>query len=91
MAMTEDAEEKVRTKAFIDRLNHRAIAMDGTCTGEHGIGEGKRGFLLDELGTTVDYMRRLKTALDPHSIMNPGKVFETQELNHSRENSGRNS
>lgn len=77
MAMTEDAEEMRRTKAFIDRLNHRAIAMDGTCTGEHGIGEGKRSFLRDELGATVDYMRRLKATLDPASIMNPGKVFET--------------
>jgi len=76
MAMTEDREEMARTKAFIDRLNHRAIAMDGTCTGEHGIGEGKRSFLRDELGTTVDYMRRLKVALDPYSIMNPGKIFE---------------
>ena len=76
MAMTEDAEEMARTKAFIDRLNHRAIAMDGTCTGEHGIGEGKRSFLRDELGITVDYMRRLKATLDPHAIMNPGKVFE---------------
>jgi D-lactate dehydrogenase (cytochrome) len=77
MAMTEDAEEMARTKGFIDRLNHRAIAMDGTCTGEHGIGEGKRGFLRDELGATVDYMRRVKATLDPHGIMNPGKVFES--------------
>ncbi len=76
MAMTEDAEEMARTKAFIARLTHRAIAMDGTCTGEHGIGQGKRSFLRDELGVTVDYMRRLKATLDPYAIMNPGKVFE---------------
>lgn len=75
MAMTEDAEEMTRTKAFINRLNRRAIAMDGTCTGEHGIGEGKREFLVEELGATVGYMRQLKATLDPNNIMNPGKIF----------------
>jgi len=75
MAMTEDAEEMARIKAFINRLNRRAIAMDGTCTGEHGIGEGKREFLEEELGATVGYMRQLKAALDPNNIMNPGKIF----------------
>ncbi|MCZ0736838.1 FAD-binding oxidoreductase [Phreatobacter sp. AB_2022a] len=76
MADTADAEEMARTKAFIDRLNRRAIAMDGTCTGEHGIGQGKRRFLMEELGTTVGYMRQLKASLDPHNIMNPGKIFD---------------
>lgn len=76
MANTEDADEMAKTKAFIDRLNRRAIAMDGTCTGEHGIGEGKREFLKEELGATVTYMRQLKTTLDPHNIMNPGKIFD---------------
>jgi D-lactate dehydrogenase (cytochrome) len=76
MANTEDADEMTKTKAFIDRLNRRAIAMDGTCTGEHGIGEGKREFLKEELGATVTYMRQLKATLDPHNIMNPGKIFD---------------
>jgi D-lactate dehydrogenase (cytochrome) len=76
MADTENPEEMERIKAFIDRLNSRAIAMDGTCTGEHGIGEGKRRFLRQELGVTVDYMRLVKRAFDPNNIMNPGKVFE---------------
>lgn len=76
MADTDDANEMSRTKAFIDRLNRRAIAMDGTCTGEHGIGEGKREFLREELGATVGYMRQLKSALDPNNIMNPGKIFD---------------
>jgi D-lactate dehydrogenase (cytochrome) len=76
MAMTEDAAEMARTKAFINRLNRRAIAMDGTCTGEHGIGEGKREFLKEELGATVGYMRQIKATLDPNNIMNPGKIFD---------------
>jgi D-lactate dehydrogenase (cytochrome) len=76
MADTENAEEMRVIKAFIDRLNRRAIAMDGTCTGEHGIGEGKRQFLREELGMTVDFMRQIKATLDPSNIMNPGKIFE---------------
>jgi D-lactate dehydrogenase (cytochrome) len=71
----DDADEIARTEAFVDRLNARAIAMDGTCTGEHGIGQGKMQFLQHELGPAVDYMRAVKQALDPKGIMNPGKIF----------------
>lgn len=59
---------------FIDRLNERAIRMDGTCTGEHGIGQGKRSYLETEHGNGVDVMRAIKSALDPQNVMNPGKV-----------------
>ncbi len=63
-----------------ERLNRavvrRAIAMDGTCSGEHGIGLHKQGFLVDEAGAgAVQMMRSLKHALDPRNIMNPGKIF----------------
>ena len=78
MAMTEDPAEMARVKAFIRRLNGRAIDMDGTCTGEHGIGQGKQDDLLREHGANVDTMRAIKAALDPAGIMNPGKVFATE-------------
>ena len=63
-----------------ERLNHRivqrAISMDGTCTGEHGVGLHKMGFLVEEHGAdTIDTMRAIKHALDPHNLMNPGKIF----------------
>jgi D-lactate dehydrogenase (cytochrome) len=62
-------------EAFIARLNARALEMDGTCTGEHGIGQGKQEFLEGELGGSVEIMRRIKRSLDPLNIFNPGKIF----------------
>ncbi len=59
-----------------ERVVERAIAMEGTSTGEHGIGLGKRKYLVPEHGAVaVDAMRALKTALDPHNLLNPGKVL----------------
>ena len=66
--------EIAAAEAFVERLNTRALAMGGTCTGEHGIGQGKMAFLELELGGAVDVMRSIKHALDPGNIMNPGKV-----------------
>ncbi|CAN7365031.1 FAD-binding protein [Bosea sp. LjRoot9] len=73
----DSADELVRVKAFNERLVRRAIALDGTCTGEHGIGLGKIDFLELELGEAVDAMRLVKQALDPLGIMNPGKIFRS--------------
>jgi D-lactate dehydrogenase (cytochrome) len=70
----EDEDDVARCKAFNERLIMRALAMDGTCTGEHGIGSGKIDFLIAEHGEAVGVMRALKLALDPQNIMNPGKI-----------------
>ncbi|KQZ13998.1 lactate dehydrogenase [Mesorhizobium sp. Root554] len=74
----EDPKEIALVEKFVARLNERAIRMDGTCTGEHGIGQGKAGFLRKELGHGVDVMRTIKQALDPLDIMNPGKILPAQ-------------
>lgn len=68
-------EEMTSAKALISRLNHRAIAMGGTCTGEHGVGMGKMDYLTTEHGDAVSVMRSIKSALDPDNIMNPGKIL----------------
>ena len=68
-------EEMTRAKDLIGRLNHRAIAMGGTCTGEHGVGVGKMDYLTAEHGDAVSVMRSIKKALDPDNIMNPGKIL----------------
>ena len=62
------------------RIVERALALDGTCTGEHGIGIGKRDFLLAEHGEGVAVMQSLKAALDPLNMMNPGKIFAVSKV-----------
>jgi D-lactate dehydrogenase (cytochrome) len=69
------AEEIARAQALHDRMVARALDLDGTSTGEHGIGTGKIAFLERELGEAVDVMRSIKRTLDPGGIMNPGKIF----------------
>jgi len=63
-------------RAFNERVVNRALAMEGTCTGEHGIGFGKMRSLQKELGDAVDLMASLKRAIDPDNLMNPGKVVD---------------
>ena len=71
-----DPEDVARAESVNERMVHRAIAMDGTCTGEHGIGLHKLDFLVHEAGEeAVDLMRTIKHALDPNNIFNPGKVI----------------
>ncbi|NXE26310.1 LDHD protein, partial [Ardeotis kori] len=72
----QDPDESQRIHGFTQRLGRRALAAGGTCTGEHGVGLGKRALLLEELGQEgLDTLRRIKAALDPHNLMNPGKVL----------------
>jgi D-lactate dehydrogenase (cytochrome) len=70
-----DQEERRKVRAFLDRLVERALSYGGTCTGEHGIGQGKINYLLAEHGPGVDAMIAIKKALDPLNILNPGKIF----------------
>ncbi|MDQ1712071.1 MAG: hypothetical protein QOE45_1521 [Frankiaceae bacterium] len=58
------------------RMVRRALTMGGTCSGEHGIGYGKKDLLIEEHGEAIEVMRLLKTALDPDNILNPGKVVD---------------
>jgi len=68
--------ERETAECLNDALVQRALQVEGTCTGEHGIGLHKQGFLVDEAGTgAVEMMRNIKRALDPKNIMNPGKIF----------------
>ncbi|KAL6452408.1 DLD1 D-lactate dehydrogenase [cytochrome] [Candida maltosa Xu316] len=61
----------------VDHMVERALSYEGTCTGEHGVGVGKRKYLPKELGiTTIDTMRQIKLALDPRRILNPDKIFK---------------
>jgi len=74
-----NADENKRAHDFAARLAERAIRMEGTCTGEHGVGLGKRDYLIPEHGNVaIDAMRAIKHALDPHNILNPGKILPTE-------------
>lgn len=72
---SDDTEEFERAKALNERLVRRALAMEGTCTGEHGVGVGKLAYMSLEHGDALDVMRAIKQALDPHNLMNPGKML----------------
>ncbi|MDP2020545.1 MAG: FAD-linked oxidase C-terminal domain-containing protein, partial [Hydrogenophaga sp.] len=69
-------EERERAEVLNNQLVARALRLEGTCTGEHGVGLHKMDFLLTEAGSgAVDMMRSIKRALDPDNILNPGKIF----------------
>ena len=71
-----DADEVKRAKTLMGRLVELALSMDGTCTGEHGVGQGKMPYLMAEYGEpALRAMAAIKRALDPQNIMNPGKII----------------
>lgn len=74
-----NSDEVARAAGFVSKLNKRAIAMDGTCTGEHGIGQGKIPYLEAEIGHGVDIIRQIKTVIDPQNIINPGKIVPSRD------------
>ncbi|TDR88099.1 FAD-linked oxidase C-terminal domain-containing protein [Enterovirga rhinocerotis] len=75
LVMMEDPAEVERTEAFMHRLVERAMRMEGTCTGEHGVGSGKMKYLKAEHGVpAIEMMKLLKRSIDPDDIMNPGKI-----------------
>jgi D-lactate dehydrogenase (cytochrome) len=67
-------EEIAEAARLNSRMVTRALAMEGTCTGEHGIGYGKMDFLVAEQGEAISVMRMIKRALDPNDLLNPGKI-----------------
>lgn len=71
----DEPNDMIEAEAINARMVERALAMDGTCTGEHGIGIGKQDWLEKELGDAVHVMRTLKRAIDPQNLFNPGKIF----------------
>ncbi|MBB6506917.1 FAD-binding oxidoreductase [Rhizobium soli] len=74
-----DPASVANVEAFTGRLSRRALAMDGTCTGEHGVGQGKMSYLDEELGGAVELMRSIKKGFDPQNLFNPGKIFRIAE------------
>lgn len=72
---TNNDEELKKAEEILERLAVRAIEMGGTCTGEHGIGQGKRKYMQKEHGTAIGVMQAIKQAIDPRGIMNPGKIW----------------
>ncbi|MET0444954.1 MAG: FAD-linked oxidase C-terminal domain-containing protein [Pseudorhodoplanes sp.] len=79
MVDTEDASEVKEVKAFMERLTERALELGGTCTGEHGVGQGKMKYLLAEHGApAIHAMHAIKRALDPDNILNPGKMLPAE-------------
>ena len=71
----QDDNEVKKAEGILQRLAERAIAMDGTCTGEHGIGQGKRKYMQTEHGEALTVMKAIKKAIDPNNIMNPDKIW----------------
>ncbi len=75
----EDRGEMERAEAVSGQIVHYALQRGGTCTGEHGIGSGKTGYLREEHGDSLPFMRGIKRLADPNGIMNPGKIFAEEE------------
>ncbi|KIK96171.1 hypothetical protein PAXRUDRAFT_139050 [Paxillus rubicundulus Ve08.2h10] len=81
LVLYKDEAELALVREAVNRINRKAIELEGTCTGEHGVGTGKRDYLLSELGEgTVELMRTIKKTIDPDNLFNPGKVCLVSRL-----------
>lgn len=80
----ESPTELAAARSYVGWLNELALSMEGTCTGEHGIGQGKRPYLEREMGDALEIMAAIKVALDPKNIMNPGKILPGPADGHRR-------
>ena len=77
MLIDPDSKDELHeSHALNERLVQRALRLEGTCTGEHGVGIGKLDFLVAEHGDAISVMRMIKKTLDPDNIMNPGKILK---------------
>jgi D-lactate dehydrogenase (cytochrome) len=77
---SKDKRQREAVEKCVHDMVDRALEMDGTCTGEHGIGLGKKDSLIQELGLdTIGVMKSIKAALDPNWLMNPGKIIDIPE------------
>jgi len=74
-----DATAQQQANSLNEKLIHRALAMGGTCTGEHGIGKGKRRWLIEEHGNAVDLMKTIKSSLDPKNLLGRGNIFSLEQ------------
>jgi D-lactate dehydrogenase (cytochrome) len=72
----EDKEKQKLIREYSDKLIEKALELEGTITGEHGIGLQKKGYLLKEHPDNLPVMKSIKRSLDANNIMNPGKVFD---------------
>ena len=85
LAEPNNVEQNARAEKLSSAIVHRALALGGTCTGEHGVGLGKQKYMAEEHGeAALDAMRLIKAALDPHNIMNPGKILPPGRENERR-------
>lgn len=73
--LDEDEDESVEVQAFLNRLSSRALSFGGTVSGEHGVGQGKLKWMSVQHGAALQFMRAIKSALDPENILNPGKMY----------------
>lgn len=73
-------DEKLKAKSLVNKITENALKLEGTCSGEHGIGYSKREYLELELGSSIDLMRKIKLSLDPLRILNPDKIFKIDPL-----------